>query len=84
MCATPLQFETFISKAISICFLKQIGRHKLYKFTKMADGDERHTIQFGFLRYVRSYVNFLTFICKKKSAIILKENIKNFRSNELV
>ena len=29
ICATPLQFETFVFKAISSCFPKQIGGHFL-------------------------------------------------------
>ena len=35
-CATPLQFETFVLKAISSSFPKQID---IYKVTKMAEGD---------------------------------------------
>ena len=32
----------------------------IYKVTKMAEGDERNTIQFGLLHFLRlSYVNFL-------------------------
>ena len=48
--ATHLQFETLAFEAISSCFPKQIGGH-LGKVTKVAEGDERNTIQFAFLRF---------------------------------
>ena len=48
--ATPLRFETLVFEAVSSCFPKQIGGH-LGKVTKMAEGEEWNTIQFGFLRF---------------------------------
>ena len=56
ICATPLQFKTFGSKAFSSCFPQQI--RDIFKVTKMAAVDERNKIQFGFLWFLRLYENF--------------------------
>jgi len=75
--ATPLQFETCVFRAISSCFPYQIGGYLQAKVTKMAQGDKRNTIQFGFLWFLRSYVIFKVYIWKKESSIIFEENIRN-------
>lgn len=78
---TPLQFETLLFKAISGCFPRQIGGH--LQVYKMAEGDERNTIHFRFLRLLRWYWVLKGYIYKKGSSKIFEANIKNdpfFRS----
>ena len=44
----------------------------------MAEGDERNTIQFGFLRFFKVVCEFLRSVFgKKESSIIFEENSKN-------
>ena len=56
----------------------------IYKFiiTNMEEGDERntiiqiYTIQFGFLRFVRSYVNFCKVVCKFLAIIFARKKVR--------
>ena len=56
----------------------------IYKFiiTNMEEGDERNTIiqiytfQFGFLRFVRSYVNFCKVVCKFLTIIFARKKVR--------
>ena len=56
ICGTPLQLRLLFPRRSVVVFPNKSA--DIYKFTKTAEGDERDTIPFGFLRYVRSYVNF--------------------------
>ena len=56
----------------------------IYKFiiTNMEEGDERntiiqiYTIQFGFLRFVRSYVNFCKVVCKFLTITFARKKVR--------
>ena len=47
------------------------------KVTKMAEGEKRNSIQFGFLWVFKVICKFLRSVCKKESLIIFEKNIKN-------